>query len=71
MLKNNYDVELASFDLLIFDTFVPQDHYLRQLKAAIDFTLLRPLVADCYSPDEGRGATDPVCLLKLSLLQFH
>ena len=71
MLKSNYDVELTPFDLLVFETFVPADHYLRRLKATLDFTLLRPLVADCYSPDQGRGAIDPVCLLKLSLLQFH
>jgi transposase len=71
MLKSNYDVELTPFDLQVFETFVPADHYLRRLKAAIDFTPLRALVADSYSPDQGRGAIDPVCLLKLSLLQFH
>ncbi len=71
MLKSNYDVELTPFDLLVFETFVPSDHYLRQLKAAVDFNPLRALVADCYSPDQGRGAIDPVCLLKFSLLQFH
>ena len=71
MLKSAYDIELTPFDLLVFETFVPADHYLRQLKAAIDFTTLRALVADCYSPNHGRGAIDPVCLLKLSLLQFH
>lgn len=71
MLKSNYDAELTPFDFLVFDNFVPADHYLRRLKAAIDFALLRPLVADCYSPDHGRGAIDPVFLFKLSLLQFH
>jgi transposase len=71
MLKNNYDVKLTSFDLLVFETVVPADHYLRQLKAALDFSALRALVADCYSPDQGRGAIDPVLLLKLLLLQFH
>jgi len=71
MLKSHYEVELTPFDLLVFETFVPADHYLRRLKAAIDFTPLRALVADCYSPDQGRSALDPVCLLKLSLLQFH
>lgn len=71
MLKNSYDIELTSFDLQVFDTFVPADHYLRRLKAAIEFSPLRALVADCYSPDQGRSAIDPVCLLKFSLLQFH
>src|SRR2546428_13257379 len=71
MLKNNYDVKLTSFDLLVFETAVPADHYLRQLKAALDFSALRVLVADCYSPDQGRGPIDAVLLLKLLLLQFH
>lgn len=71
MLKSNYDTELTPFDLQVFESFVPVEHYLRKLKDAIDFVLLRPLVADCYSPDQGRGAIDPVFLFKLSLLQFH
>ncbi len=71
MLKDNYAVELTPFDLQIFETLVPADHYLRHLKAAIDFTAWRGLVADCYASRLGRPAIDPVCLLKLSLLQFH
>jgi transposase len=71
MLKNTYEVELTPFDHQVFETFVPANHYLRQLKAAIDFTPIRGLVADCYSPDQGRGAIDPIFLIKLSLLQFQ
>jgi transposase len=71
MLKDNYDTALTAFDHLVFEKLVPTDHYLRQLKAAVDFNSLRPLVAECYSSDLGRGAIDPVCLLKLLLLQFH
>lgn len=50
---------------------MPADHYLRRIKAAVDFTRCRALVADCYSPNMGRGAIDPVRLIKLLLLQFH
>jgi transposase len=71
MLKDNYDIALTAFDQLVFEKLVPPDHYLRQLKAAIDFSGLRALVADCYSPDHGRGAIDPVRLFKLLILQFH
>lgn len=71
MLKSSYDAELTPFDLQVFESFVPADHYLRKLKATIDFTPVRPLVADCYSPNHGRAAIDPVFLFKLSLLQFH
>jgi transposase len=71
LLKPNYDAKLSPFDLLAFELTVPADHYLRKLKAALNFIALRALVADCYSPDQGRGAIDPVLLLKLLLLQFH
>jgi transposase len=71
MLKDNYDIALTAFDHLVFEKLVPADHYLRQLKAAVDFNSLRPLVAECYSSEMGRGAIDPVRLLKLLLLQFH
>ena len=30
MLKHNYNVKLTSFDLVVFETVVPADHYLRQ-----------------------------------------
>jgi hypothetical protein len=44
MLKSSYDVRLPPFDLVIFDTPVPEDYYLRQLKALIDFSPQRDLV---------------------------
>jgi transposase len=71
MLKANYDLELSATDQLIFAQLVPSDHYLRQLKAALDFTPCRALVAECYAPNRGRGAIDPVRLLKLLLLGEH
>ncbi|HKE05031.1 MAG TPA: transposase [Blastocatellia bacterium] len=71
MLKENYDFMPTPLDLVIFEKLVPPDHYLRQLKAAISFIPVRALVADCYSSEMGRGAIDPVLLLKLHLLEHH
>ena len=71
MLKKNYDQPPSEFDQQVFEKLVPADHYLRRIKAAVDFTRCRALVADCYSPNMGRGAIDPVRLIKLLLLQFH
>lgn len=71
MLKDNYDVMPSPLDLLVFEKLVPADHYLRRLKTTIDFQPCRALVSDCYSPGMGRGALDPVRLIKLLLLQFH
>jgi len=71
MLKQNYDPELTALDLAFFEQLVPADHYLRQLKQVIDFTPCRALVTECYSDAQGRGALDPVLLIKLLILQFH
>ena len=61
----------TELDRQIFDTLVPKDHYLRRTAAAIDFERFRPLMADCYSPDQGRPAINPVMLLKIEFLQYR
>lgn len=71
MLKADYTPVLTPLDEVVFTQLVPADHYLRRLKAAVDFPRFRPLVADCYAAESGRPALDPVVLLKLLLLQLH
>lgn len=71
MLKENYYREPTEIDRLIFEKLVPADHYLRKVKALIDFEAFRDLVRDAYSPNKGRPAEDPVLLIKLEFLEFH
>src|SRR5215475_7741312 len=71
MLKADYYSAPTDLDLLVFEKLIPADHYLRRLKAAINFEPFRALVADCYVAGMGAPAEDPVRLLKLSLLQFQ
>jgi transposase len=71
MLKADYYIAPTELDQVIFAKLLPADHYLRRLKAAIDFEPLRALVADCYAAGMGAPAEDPVRMLKLSLLQFQ
>jgi transposase len=71
MLKAEYAVAPTELDLVVFEKLIPAGHYLRRLKAAIDFEPCRALVADCYAAGMGAPAVDPVRLLKLSLLQFQ
>lgn len=47
MLKADSTPALTLLDQTIFAQLVPQDHYLRRLKAAVDFSALRPLLAAC------------------------
>ena len=71
MLKTNYYTEPTDIDLLIFEKLVPASHYLRQVKATIDFEFVRAEVQDCYSETMGRSAMDPVLMFKLEFLQHH
>ena len=60
MLKAQYVVTPTEMDLVVFEKLIPADHYLRRLKAAIDFEPCRALVADCYAAGMGAPAEDPV-----------
>jgi transposase len=71
MLKSDYYIEPTELDLLIFEKLVPPDHYLRQVKAIIDFEFVRSAVRDCYSKTMGRHAIDPVLIFKLEFLIHH
>jgi transposase len=71
MLKAEYYSVPSELDVVVFEKLIPADHYLRRLKAAIDFEPVRALVAECYAVGMGAPAEDPVRMLKLSVLQFH
>lgn len=65
----------ASFQSSLFGSFAYQqilerhhDHLLMRMQRTIDFSFIQPLVTDCYS-ERGRKAYDPVCMVKLLLLQ--
>lgn len=44
------------------------DHLLMRMQRTIDFSFVTPLVEDCYS-SLGRRAYDPICMVKLLILQ--
>jgi transposase len=71
MLKPSEPFAASELDRLIFDKLVPLDHYLRQVKAALDFERLRPVLTPCYDLSLGRPAIDPVLMVKFQFLQFH
>ncbi|MBE5872348.1 MAG: IS5/IS1182 family transposase [Lachnospiraceae bacterium] len=52
------------------DDLVPQDHLLRIIDKAIDWSFIYDLVRDKYSPDNGRPSIDPVTLIKIPLIQY-
>jgi transposase len=70
MLKASYYIKPEEIDLIVFEKLIPADHILRQFKNTVDFEAFRGYVKDRYSPDQGRGAEDPVRMIKLEVLQY-
>lgn len=56
--------------MVCIDDLVPQEHLLRIIDKAIDWSFIYDLVADKYSQDNGRPSIDPVTLIKIPLIQY-
>lgn len=69
MMSRNISMERDQLEMITIDQLVPQDHLVRKLDAAIDFSFIYPLVEDLYSP-YGRPSIDPVVLIKMTFIQY-
>ena len=50
-------------------SLVPEEHLLRKIDKAVDFSRLYEIVEPLYSEDNGRPSIDPVVLFKMVLIQ--
>jgi len=71
MLKALSYVPASELDERVFAATVPEDHYLRLVKAAVNFDRCRDILAAAYCSDQGRPAVEPLLLLKLEFLEYH
>ena len=62
--KNRETLELINTDM-----YVPQEHLLRKIDRAVDFTRIYDIVEGMYCKDNGRPSIDPVVLFKMVLVQ--
>lgn len=56
--------------IVCIDDLVPQNHLLRIIDKAIDWSFIYDLVSDKYSNETGRPSIDPVTLIKIPLIQY-
>ena len=61
--------ERGQYEIICIEELVPENHILRKIEAAIDFTHIYELVGDLYCPDNGRPSIDPVVVFKMVLIQ--
>ncbi len=63
--KSRKQIEMISLDDL-----VPEEHLVRKIEAAIDWSFIYDLVEPLYCEENGRPSLDPVTLIKLPVLQY-
>lgn len=70
MFKSNASFQSSMFGSFAYSKILERhhDHLLMRMQRTIDFSFIHPLVEDCYS-DLGRKAYDPICMVKLLMLQ--
>ena len=69
MMKRQGRFEAKFYYNLSLDRLVPEDHLLRLIANAVDFSSIRPLCRPYYS-HTGRPSVDPVVLFKMLLIGY-
>ena len=59
-----------SYELVLLDDLVPQDHLVRKLDKHIKFDFIYELVEPLYCHDNGRPSVDPVVLFKMVFISY-
>lgn len=59
----------SQMEFFCVEEFVPQDHLLRKIDKAVDFSHIYDLVEELYCLDNGRPSCDPVVLFKMVIIQ--
>ena len=70
MLRDRKTQQQGQYELVMLEELVPQDHFLRKVDAAVDFSFIHDVCQDLYCPDNGRPAIDPEMLFKMLLLGY-
>lgn len=69
MMTKREAIQLSLFTTSL-EEVVPEDHFLRQLEAAVDFRFIYNELAPYYSENNGKPSTDPVIIVKQLLIGF-
>ena len=70
MMTQDTEKIRKQMQIVCIDDLVPQNHLLRTIDKAIDWTFIYDLVRDKYSDTKGRPSIDPVTLIKIPLIQY-
>ena len=58
------------YEFVMLEELVPEDHLLRKMEKAVDFSFIHDLCKDLYCPDNGRPAIEPELLFRMLFLGY-
>ena len=70
MMTQNADKKREQIQMFCMDDMVPENHLLRIIDKAIDWSFIYGLVEAKYSHTTGRPSMDPVMLIKIPFIQY-
>ena len=70
MLREKETVKQAEYEVVMVEELVPDDHLLRKIDKAVDFSFIHDLCKDLYCPDNGRPAIEPELLFRMLFLGY-
>ena len=70
MLRERETSRQNEYEIVLLDERVPQNHLLRKIDAAVDFSFIHDLCKDLYCPNNGRLAIEPELLFRMLFLGY-
>lgn len=69
MISNQTENKRNSIQFFCLESLIPENHIIRKVDEAIDFSFIYDEVSHLYSKDKGRPSVDPVVLFKIVFIQ--
>lgn len=70
MLREKAKVQQTGYEVVMVEELVPEDHLLRKVEQAVDFSFIHNMCKDLYCPDNGRPAIEPELLFRMLFIGY-
>lgn len=70
MLREKATASQREYEIVLLEELVPEDHLLRKIEGAVDFSFIHDLCKGLYSPNIGRPAVPPELLFRMLFLGY-
>ena len=71
MLREKAAAQQGEYEIVLLEELVAEDHLLRKIDRAVDFSFIHDLCKDLYCPDNGRPAIEPELLFRMLFIVWR